>query len=109
MGKEIDDFISSIHGINEIIEQDELVDTVINSLAEIKSINKLLKIDNITIIDEFTFDYDSKISENIDSNSFDRAEIENLNNEKIITSETLEINRLFNNESSKEKGNELPF
>lgn len=106
--RDFDYYISTTYKMNEIVDKDELINTINNRKDEAKKLNNLIKIDATPVIDEYTFDYETQIIENIAKKSEKVDVINSLQSTDTTVNETLEINSLFNSKGN-EEWNNVPF
>lgn len=93
--EEIDNYISTTYQINEITDRSILENAIEERLQQAVEINHHLQIGTIDVIEDYNFDVDEQVSNNL-SNIESEIEIENINEEKDIDDEESLINNLFN-------------
>ena len=93
--KEINYFISTTYNINEIIERKVLEKVVSERINEAKKLNNLIQIDDISALDNYFFDFEKQIKNNISKSLESEIVIENIKINEVKENEEFIINNLF--------------
>lgn len=93
--KEINYFISTTYNINEITEKAVLEKVISERIEEAKKLNNLIQIDNISVLDNYTFDLEKQIDNNISKSIESDIIIENIKINENKENEEVIINNLF--------------
>lgn len=94
----IEKHITNSSDINEIDNEEELREYVKNKIKEIKVNTKNLGISNFITLKKYQFDFDNQLEDNLEIAKQKNIELENVLTPNSKVNETMEVNRLFNNE-----------
>ena len=103
-----DYYINQTANLNGIIKKEDLIGVIEKRKQEAKKMNERLDVNPSPAIDEYLFNYEEQLNKNVALLSEQETQIKSIQNDHDGINESLEINRLFNSDSSKE-WDDLPF
>lgn len=106
--RSFDYYINQTANLNGITKKEDLIGVIEKRKLEAKKMNEWLNVNSSPAIDEYLFNYDEQLNKNVALLSEQETQIKSIQNDHDGMNESLEINRLFNSDSSKE-WDDLPF
>jgi energy-coupling factor transporter ATP-binding protein EcfA2 len=107
--RSIDFFIEQNINLRSISEEKDLLSQINRNKDNAKKMNELINVANSPVIDKYTFENERLLNKIRTINAERESKIQSLINEVSSKNEPLEINRLFNCESSESCDDDIPY
>jgi len=98
--EDINYFISNTYEINKVTEKEILEKVILERIYEAKKLNDMLYVDNVSALDNFTFDYKKQIDDNVVKSIEIESKIENIQKKESKENDVVIINNLFNGKTN---------